>query len=86
MPELTHATGHQIGAYAHDGGAMFAPKWERYGNAPYGVIQPGMVLSLEPTVFYDDDFCAIVEEEILVTQYGAEFLTKRQDELILIGQ
>ncbi|GHU79896.1 peptidase M24 [Clostridia bacterium] len=84
MPELTHSTGHQIGTYAHDGGTMFAPKWEVYGKAPYGIIEEGMVLSLEPTVFLEDEYCALTEEEILITKDGAEFLTTRQNDIILI--
>ncbi|MCL2377599.1 MAG: Xaa-Pro peptidase family protein [Defluviitaleaceae bacterium] len=86
MPEITHATGHQIGQRIHDGGALFAPRWERYGNAPYGVIHPGMVFTLEPTILNDDgDFSVLCEENILVTESGAEFLSRRQEKLILVG-
>ena len=85
MPEITHATGHQLGQFEHDGGAMFAPRWERYGNAPYGTIEENMVLTLEPTILNDDDYSILCEEDILVTKDGAEFLSKRQDELVLIS-
>ena len=85
MPEITHATGHQLGQFEHDGGAMFAPRWERYGNAPYGIIEENMVLTLEPTILNDNDYSILCEEDILVTKTGAEFLSKRQDELILIS-
>lgn len=85
MPEITHATGHQLGQFEHDGGAMFAPHWERYGNAPYGMIEENMVLTLEPTILNDNDYSILCEEDILVTKTGAEFLSKRQDELILIS-
>jgi Xaa-Pro aminopeptidase len=84
MPEITHGVGHQIGTYAHDGGTLFAPKWDRYGRAPYGVIEAGMVFTLEPSIFFEDDYCVLCEEEILVTPNGAEFLTRRQEELILL--
>lgn len=85
MPEITHATGHQIGQFEHDGGAMFAPRWERYGQAPYGVIEENMVLSLEPTILNGEgDYSVLCEEDILVTRDGAEFLSRRQDQLILI--
>lgn len=85
MPEITHASGHQLGQFEHDGGAMFAPRWERYGNAPYGMIEENMVLTLEPTILNDNDYSILCEEDILVTKTGAEFLSKRQDELILIS-
>lgn len=85
MPEITHATGHQIGQFEHDGGTMFAPKWDRYGDAPYGIIEENMIFSLEPTILNENDYSVLCEEDILVTADGAEFLSKRQDELILIG-
>lgn len=85
MPEITHATGHQIGQYEHDGGAMFAPKWERYGDAAYGKIQAGMTLTLEPTILNPDgDFSVLCEEDILITETGAEFLSTRQNSLFLV--
>ncbi|MGG4498539.1 M24 family metallopeptidase [Brevibacillus reuszeri] len=84
MPEITHATGHQIGRDVHDGGALLGPRWERYGNAPYGVIEAGMVFTLEPTILPEDGPTFIVEENVLVTETGIEYLTVRQDELILI--
>ncbi|WP_312117431.1 M24 family metallopeptidase [Brevibacillus reuszeri] len=84
MPEITHATGHQIGRDVHDGGALLGPRWERYGNAPYGVIKAGMVFTLEPTILPENGPTFIVEENVLVTETGIEYLTVRQDELILI--
>lgn len=83
-PEITHATGHQIGRDVHDGGVLLGPKWARYGNSPYGKVEEGMVFTLEPTLFTESGLQFIVEENVLVTQDGAEFLTERQSELILI--
>lgn len=84
MPEITHATGHQIGRDVHDGGTLLGPRWERYGHAPYGLVEPGMVFTLEPTILPEDGPTFIVEENVLVTEAGIEYLTVRQDELILI--
>jgi Xaa-Pro aminopeptidase len=84
MPEITHATGHQIGQFVHDGGAMFAPCWDRY-PAAYDIIEAGMVLTLEPTILNPEgEFSVLCEENILVTETGAEFLSERQQRLILI--
>ncbi|WP_407270122.1 M24 family metallopeptidase [Radiobacillus sp. PE A8.2] len=83
-PEITHATGHQIGRDVHDGGALLAPRWERYGQSPYEEIQEGMVFTIEPTLFLEGGIHFIVEENVLVTKDGIDYLTKRQDNLILI--
>ena len=42
-------------------------------------------MTLEPTILNDDDYSILCEEDILVTKDGAEFLSKRQDELVLIS-
>ena len=86
MPDITHATGHQIGLAVHDGGTLLGPRWARYGRAPYGEILEGMVFTLEPTILRDEGYSALVEENILVTEDGAEYLSRRQTELYLIGR
>ena len=85
FPEITHATGQQIGRFEHDGGMMFAPEWKRYGDAPYGIIQPNMLFTLEPTILMPEgDYSVLCEEDICITETGAEFISKRQMELVLI--
>jgi len=84
MPEITHATGHQIGRYTHDGGTLLGPRWERYGTAPYETIEENMVFTVEPTILLEDDYSILTEEIILVREDGAVFLTERQEEIILI--
>lgn len=83
-PEISHATGHQIGRDVHDGGVLLGPRWKRYGKAPYGELQEGMVFTIEPTLFLDNGIHFIVEENVVVTAQGMRYLTKRQNELILI--
>lgn len=84
-PEIEHATGHQVGREVHDGGGILGPTWERYGNAPYVPIEKGNIFTLEPTVFLrDEGIHFIVEENVIVTETGIDYLSKRQDELILI--
>lgn len=84
LPEITHSTGHQMGRDVHDGGMMLAPKWDRYGSGPYGEVMEGMVFTIEPTVFLENDIHFIVEENVYVTKGGVEYLTKRQDDIVLI--
>ncbi|MBM6617021.1 aminopeptidase P family protein [Bacillus sp. RD4P76] len=83
-PEISHATGHQIGRDVHDGGALLAAKWERYGDSPYQPLEEGMVFTIEPTLFLDNGIHFIVEENVVITESGFEYLSKRQNELILI--
>lgn len=84
MPEITHATGHQIGRECHDGGTLLGPKWDRYGNAPYERVEENMVFTLEPTILPDKKPFILVEENLVVTNSGAEYLSRRQEELVLI--
>lgn len=82
-PEYPHALGHSVGQYAHDGGVGFYPRWERYGNKPYGVIYEGGVFTLELGVRSEFGYIGL-EEEILVTDDGYEWLYPPQKEVILI--
>ena len=84
FPEIRHATGHQIGRRCHDGGTTLAPRWDRYKDAPYGVLEAGMLFAVEPTVLQDDGPCVIVEENVLVTEQGVEVLSERQRGLVLV--
>lgn len=82
--EYPHGLGHQVGRMAHDGGALLAPKWERYGNLPYLKIEEGQVFTLEPRLTIDRFGIATIEEEIVVTKNGCEFLSSPQKEIYLI--
>ena len=46
-----HATGHQIGRMAHDGGLTLGPRNIRYGDRVMGELLPGMCFTLEPCIF-----------------------------------
>ncbi|MEF3272948.1 MAG: Xaa-Pro peptidase family protein [Chloroflexus sp.] len=82
-PEYPHALGHQVGRAVHDGGVGFYPRWERYGDKPYGVIDAGMILTLELGVRTRYGYIAL-EEEVLVTADGCEWIGPPQEELWLI--
>ena len=80
-PSFGHALGHQVGRFAHDGGTLLAPAWEQYGESPYGRIEPGNIFTLElhvPTRHYGQ---VSLEEDVLVTESGCEFLSHPQREL-----
>ncbi|HEX2963547.1 MAG TPA: Xaa-Pro peptidase family protein [Ignavibacteriales bacterium] len=82
--EYPHALGHQIGRMAHDGGGLLAPKWERYGDLPFKKIEQGEVYTIEPRLPIKDFGIATIEEEVVVTENGCEFLSSPQQEIILV--
>jgi len=83
--EFPHALGHQVGRFAHDGTALLGPAWEKYGHKPSLPIEEGMVFTLEPRLTVAGFGVATVEEMVVVTEGGAEFLSTPQRELILIA-
>lgn len=82
--EYPHALGHQLGRFAHDGGGLLAPQWERYGTLPLIPVEEGQVYTLEPRLTVKEYGIATIEEEIIVTKDGCEFLSQPQKEIYLI--
>ncbi len=82
--EFPHALGHQVGRYAHDGTAILGPAWEKYARRPFVPVEAGMVFTLEPRLTVPGYGVATVEEMVVVTPTGAEFMSGPQTELILI--
>jgi Xaa-Pro aminopeptidase len=83
--EYPHALGHQVGRFAHDGTALLGPAWEKYGKKPFQPLEKGMVFTLEPRLTVLERGIATVEEMVVVTDTGAEFLSSPQKELVLIN-
>jgi len=82
--EYPHALGHQVGRVAHDGGGLLAPKWERYGTLPDQPVEKNQVYTLEPRLTIPGYGIATIEEIVVVTGMGCEFLSPRQEKLYLI--
>jgi Xaa-Pro aminopeptidase len=82
--EYDHALGHQIGRQAHDGGVLLGPLWERYGDTPKGFIEEGNVFTLELHVKTENYGTVSLEENIIITKNGCEFLIPPQEKFILI--
>ncbi len=83
-PEYPHALGHQVGRNAHDGAALLAPAWERYGNLPYLPIEENMLFTIEPRIPVEDYGVVTVEDIVKVKRDGVEFLSPPQKEIILV--
>lgn len=82
--EYPHGLGHQVGKAAHDGGTGLFPRWERYGNTPYLKVEENQVFTIEPRLTVDGFGIATVEEEVVVTKNGCEYISNPQKELYLI--
>jgi Xaa-Pro aminopeptidase len=83
--EPMHAFGHQLGRAVHDGGALLAPLWDRYGDAPRGLVEEGQVYTLEYGASVPGRGYIGLEEDVLVTADGLEWLSTPQRELWFVG-
>jgi Xaa-Pro aminopeptidase len=66
---IIHRTGHGEGITIHEGPAMNA-------SSPGGALEPGMVMSVEPGLYFEDDDVALRHSDtFVITESGAERLT-----------
>jgi Xaa-Pro aminopeptidase len=67
---FTHGTGHGLGLEVHE-----APRVSRAASRPEPVLEEGMVLTLEPGAYFPGWGGVRIEDDVLVTKDGAEWLT-----------
>jgi Xaa-Pro aminopeptidase len=82
-PEFMYSTGHHLGRTVHDGAGVMGPEWERYGDTPNYPLEAGHVYTVEPGILVPGYGYIGIEEDVLVTEKGAEFLHTPQTKLIL---
>lgn len=71
-----HGLGHAFGLEIHE------PM--RFSQKTEDVLEPGMILTVEPGIYIPDFGGVRIEDDILVTETGIEVLTKSSKELIVL--
>jgi Xaa-Pro aminopeptidase len=73
---FTHSTGHGVGLEIHESPRIAANETD--------ILQPGMVITIEPGVYIPDKWGIRIEDMVLVTETGCEVLTPTSKELISV--
>jgi Xaa-Pro dipeptidase len=84
-PEYMHALGHLVGRSAHDGATVLGPRWERYAGICELPVEVGNIFTLELHVVVPDRGMMSLEEDVLVTEDGVEYLSNPQTALRYIS-
>ncbi len=74
---IRHKTGHGLGRDVHEDPYIMRGNNEK--------MEAGMVFTIEPGLYQDDDFGVRIEDDVLVTDSGAESLTSFDKSLTLIA-
>lgn len=72
-----HSTGHGIGLEVHEDPHLSS----RRGDC---ILQPGMVVTIEPGIYLPDLGGVRIEDDVLITESGYEVLTHSPKELIIL--
>lgn len=73
---FTHSIGHGVGLEIHEAPRVAAGQTE--------ILQPGMVITIEPGVYLPGKWGVRIEDMVVVTERGCEVLTPTSKELVTI--
>jgi Xaa-Pro aminopeptidase len=73
---FTHSTGHGVGLEIHE-----AP---RVGDGQREILQPGMVITIEPGVYFPGKWGVRIEDMVAVTATGCEVLTPTSKDFLAV--
>lgn len=76
---FTHRLGHGIGLDMHEW--PYFVENNMFGEDRAPCLQPGMILTAEPGIYLPGHFGIRLEDELLITEHGAEFLTPQSPSL-----
>jgi Xaa-Pro aminopeptidase len=73
---FTHSTGHGVGLEIHES--------PRVANAQRELLQPGMVITIEPGVYFPGKWGVRIEDMVVVTAGGCEVLTPTRKDFLAV--
>ena len=73
---FTHSTGHGVGLEIHEG--------PRVADGQRELLQPGMVITIEPGVYFPGKWGVRIEDMVAVTAGGCEVLTPTSKDLVAV--
>jgi Xaa-Pro aminopeptidase len=74
---FTHSTGHGVGLEIHE-----AP---RVADGQKEILQPGMVITIEPGVYFPGKWGVRIEDMVVVTANGCEVLTPTSKDFVAVA-
>jgi Xaa-Pro aminopeptidase len=75
-PYFTHSTGHGVGLEIHEPPRIAARQEE--------ILRPGMVITIEPGVYFPGKWGVRIEDMLVVTDRGCEVLTPTSKDFLMV--